>query len=302
MRIAIIGAGLAGLVAARRLGAAGRAVTLFEKSGGRGGRIATRRDGDAAFDHGAPLVHGLDADLARAAGGAAWRDGIVGRPGNSSLGRALAVGLDIRDRTRVTGLASDASGWHLALAARPGTASPETAGPFAAVLLAIPAPQARDLLGRQAAAFAGLGSVAMAPGLTMMARFAAAFPGPAWRDDLQAPLGLALRDTAKPGRPPGEAWVIHADPAFAAAALEAPPQETGARLLTAFRAASGAGEPLATQVHRWRYARTTRPLGAPCLWSPALALGLAGDWCLGADAGCAAASGAALADAVLAAA
>jgi len=57
MTIAIIGAGLAGLACADKLAAAGRAVTLFDKGRGPGGRMSTRRretaDGVACWDHGA---------------------------------------------------------------------------------------------------------------------------------------------------------------------------------------------------------------------------------------------------------
>lgn len=294
MSIAIIGAGLAGLSAARHLTAAGAAVTLFEKSGGRGGRVATRRTETGAFDHGAPLLHGLDDATIRAAGAMPWRDGVIGVPGNSSLGRALADGLDVRDRTRATGLAAQDGGWCLECEEK------TKAGPFDRVLIAIPAPQAGALLGPLAAQFPALATVAMAPGLTLMARFAEPVPGADWHDDLASPLGLAIRNGAKPGRPAREAWVLHADPAFAVDNLEAPPEENAARLLSAFRDATGASAPVEAHLHRWRYARTTKALGAPCLWSAALGIGLAGDWCLGPDAGCALASGAALADAVLA--
>ena len=51
--IAIVGAGIAGLAAARRLRAAGLTCTLFDKSPGLGGRMATRREGYLRFDHGA---------------------------------------------------------------------------------------------------------------------------------------------------------------------------------------------------------------------------------------------------------
>lgn len=49
----IIGAGISGLVLARRLQASGLSVLILEKSRGVGGRIATRRDGPATYDHGA---------------------------------------------------------------------------------------------------------------------------------------------------------------------------------------------------------------------------------------------------------
>jgi renalase len=53
LKIAIIGAGMAGLSAATHLVENGHSVTVFEKSRGIGGRMSTRREGDFEFDHGA---------------------------------------------------------------------------------------------------------------------------------------------------------------------------------------------------------------------------------------------------------
>ncbi len=53
MRIIIIGAGLAGLIAARELDAAGADVLVLDKGRSPGGRLATRRVGGATLDHGA---------------------------------------------------------------------------------------------------------------------------------------------------------------------------------------------------------------------------------------------------------
>lgn len=57
----VIGAGMAGIIAARRLQKKGVQVTVLEKSKGFGGRMATRRVGEAVFDHGAQFltVHGM---------------------------------------------------------------------------------------------------------------------------------------------------------------------------------------------------------------------------------------------------
>jgi len=54
--VAIVGAGMAGLAAARRLTAAGQKVVLFEKSTGVGGRVATRRVEGCILDHGAQVI------------------------------------------------------------------------------------------------------------------------------------------------------------------------------------------------------------------------------------------------------
>lgn len=51
--IAIIGAGMAGITAARTLQQAGHRVTIIEKSKGVGGRMSTRRSELGGFDHGA---------------------------------------------------------------------------------------------------------------------------------------------------------------------------------------------------------------------------------------------------------
>lgn len=51
--ITVVGAGIAGVAAARRLVALGHGVRVIEKSRGVGGRMASQRRGDATFDHGA---------------------------------------------------------------------------------------------------------------------------------------------------------------------------------------------------------------------------------------------------------
>lgn len=54
--VAIIGAGMAGLSAARRLSQAGCRIVLYEKSRGVGGRVATRRIEGCILDHGAQVI------------------------------------------------------------------------------------------------------------------------------------------------------------------------------------------------------------------------------------------------------
>jgi renalase len=53
MRVVVIGAGIAGLVAARDLTTVGAEVLVIERASSVGGRMATRRIGDATLDHGA---------------------------------------------------------------------------------------------------------------------------------------------------------------------------------------------------------------------------------------------------------
>jgi renalase len=51
--VAVIGAGVAGLICAQQLRHAGYSVVIIEKSRGAGGRLATRRLHDTRADHGA---------------------------------------------------------------------------------------------------------------------------------------------------------------------------------------------------------------------------------------------------------
>lgn len=53
MRIVVIGAGLAGLTAARILNDRGHDVVVVDKGGKPGGRMSTRRTEHGCFDHGA---------------------------------------------------------------------------------------------------------------------------------------------------------------------------------------------------------------------------------------------------------
>ena len=54
-RVVVVGAGIAGLVAARELSSK-HEVVVVDKGRGVGGRLATRRAGDASFDHGAQFI------------------------------------------------------------------------------------------------------------------------------------------------------------------------------------------------------------------------------------------------------
>ena len=80
--VVIIGAGIAGLAAAAELVASGRRVVVLEKSRGVGGRMATRRVGEAVCDHGAqfftvrsPAFGGMVAEAHEAGAVATWCEG-----------------------------------------------------------------------------------------------------------------------------------------------------------------------------------------------------------------------------------
>ena len=55
-QVLVIGAGIAGLVAAAEIQRAGWRVLVIDKGRGVGGRVASRRIGGATFDHGAQFI------------------------------------------------------------------------------------------------------------------------------------------------------------------------------------------------------------------------------------------------------
>ncbi|MDN3566574.1 NAD(P)-binding protein [Paeniroseomonas aquatica] len=315
-RVAVVGAGLAGLACARALAAAGAVATLFDKGRAAGGRLATRRGEGGQYDHGAQYLTargpGFAAALA-AAGAAPWGGAgrWVGTPGMSALPRALAAGLDLRAARHVGSLAGGPGAWRLrhwdAALVRPGRPlpgiAPEEDGPFDAVALALPPAQAAPLVAAHAPGLPPrLAAVRIAPCWTVMLGFAARLPLPDSLRPGTGPIGWAARDSSKPGRDAGrECWVVQAGPDWSRAWLEAAPAAVIPPLLQAL--ADLAGGPLPAldhaAAHRWRYSLVEAPLGQPCLWDPASRLGLAGDWCLGGRAEAAFDSGEALAAALL---
>lgn len=327
--IAIIGAGLAGLAAARRLTAAGMAVTLFDKGRGPGGRLSTRRAGDWRFDHGGQFVTARDpafqsvmAGLLRSGHAARWNGRIVrleadgsisphpverfvGTPGMNALIHGLAADLPPaaapRWGVRVASIAGGPGDWHLT-----GEEGADL-GHFTRLVLAMPAPQVVDLLRSPAPALAEqAGTAIMAPCWALMLGFAGATPDIGWDAAFVAgaggedrPFSWIAHDGAKPGRGGAASWVAHASPEWSARHLEETAEQVTGPLLTAFAAATGIhATPAFMAAHRWRYAIPTRPLEQGFLWDAGLGIGVAGDWCLEARAEAAFVSGHRLAGAM----
>jgi predicted NAD/FAD-dependent oxidoreductase len=311
--VAIIGAGLAGISAARVLMAQGHAVTIFDKGRGPGGRLATRRieaEGrKLQFDHGAQYLRAEGAGFAAAlaeAGTAPWPDAArrVGVPSMSAVPRALLGAIPCVASRHVGQITGSPGAWML----RPGKplpdGAPEEAGPFAAVLLTMPATQAREVLGHTAPGLhEALANIRYAPCWTVMASFDAPLPLPETLRPEAHAIGWAARDSAKPGRDARqENWVIQAGPVWTRANLEVSAEEIARPLLAELGAFSSAPlpTPFMAVAHRWRYSLLEAPLGEPYLWDATARIGYASDGCIGGRAEAAWDSGAALAARVLA--
>ncbi|GAB5347814.1 NAD(P)/FAD-dependent oxidoreductase [Alteriqipengyuania sp. 357] len=294
MKIAIIGAGMAGLTCGLRLRDSGHEVSLFDKGRGAGGRMATRRiehDGQTFhFDHGAQYFTARDPDFVQQVEdwsrngvvdrwSAAGQDVWVGTPGMNAPIRAMADALGVRFVRRVYAVARVDSRWRLA-----GEDLPS--GLFDAVVVATPAEQAAPLLEPHSREMGDSAHwVGSAPCWSAMVVFAGRVDAPDTLSDVLpdgGTIGWAARNSAKPGRDAAqECWTIHASPDWSRTHLEERPADVCAELVDAFVQQVGALPPVIVRdAHRWRYAMVEKN-DEDALWDTTLRLGACGDWLSG---------------------
>ncbi len=274
-RVAIVGAGLAGIGAAQTLRAAGWETVVFEKSRSFGGRCATRNwDGDVV-DHGAQYftvgssdfarviranaqnaVHPIDAPLCNHNGSSfPEKKRYYHREGNNRLARALADGLEIRFETPVPPPHPLAHGWEVC-----GEA-------FDHIITTAPLPQSTALFGLSQEV-----GETYEPCLTLLARYWGEWLGrtPNRYGLAHAP-GSGLRWSAcenhkikrvQPGR---TVMVLHASAEFSRRHWDAAPTEWGPLLRAELEQAWEISKAHFDSqfAHRWRYSRTARPADLP---------------------------------------
>lgn len=302
--IAVIGAGMAGAASARRLSEAGARVTIFDKSRGIGGRIATRRMHGGAFDHGAQFMRAKGARFAakldewRAAGIVdLWDDErYVGVPAMNAPVRALIGDIPVVFSFGASAITPDAGRWRIA------RDSGEVTEPYDAVVCAIPSPQVQPLLGSAGWSPKGLADASYAPCWSAM--FGYEYPVEiedyiALEDDT---IAWIADNGSKPERALDKSCiVVHATPEWSREHLELEAEDVLRMLFMRFAGITGLMDPPSYgAAHRWRYAMVEKPLGGTHLWNAGERLGACGDWCIGPRIEAAFDSGEALADAIIA--
>ena len=222
----------------------------------------------------------------------------VATPGMSALVKdwiqPLQANGQVHFETQVTRIQADGLSpkrWQLRTEG-PGVTTSVHSG-FDAVIMAVPSAQAHALLMSSQIArpiMGEIGKVTVAPCWTLLLAFPqAAQPslahlGPQWNAARSTHHRIAwlARESSKPGRGPIERWTVQASPEWSQRHLEDDKERVKAKLLKAFTEVTGIrAEPPFAEVHRWRYAQTTQPLGTSHLWDAKLGIGACGDWCLG---------------------
>ncbi len=292
---------MTGLACARVLRRAGFYVEVFEKDRIIGGRMATVRASMTTFDHGSQYVTARSSqfrdylqELAGTGYVAPWapramigeqgegqvNNWFVGTPGMSAMVRPLAESVRIHTNRSVHTIGKMNDSWHLWF-------DDETsAGPFAAIAITVPAPQAQYLLGPLDELAEPLSRVRMAPCWALMVKLdVPVLPEQDVYSDMSEVIRWVARNNTKPGRASrtGETVVIHASQGYSRETEDAPPEEIAEELWAEVSHVLDLPEvrPTYMAAHLWKHGLVDQSLGESYIFSSEHNVGIAGDWCSG---------------------
>ncbi|QWE28163.1 NAD(P)/FAD-dependent oxidoreductase [Polynucleobacter sp. AM-7D1] len=298
-RVAIIGAGIAGLSCARELQSHGLSADVYEKSRGPSGRMSTRRTPDWSAGHGAQYFTARDPRFIQEVqhwiktGSAAiwkpklkvyeagvWRDSnseeirYVGTPNMNSPGKHLAEELSIQYEATISQMQRRSGKWHLQC-----NEIGDIPTLYDVVVLAIPAPQSsvliKDLDDRASRITA---TAEMKACWTMMAHlphqlttdFDAAFIN-------QEIISWICQNRSKPMRQ-SNLWTIHGNPSWSQENVEISKEDAQDQMLKCLTSLGFNCEDAEISMHRWRYASGGLQNPMNFLLLSDIGLGLCGDW------------------------
>jgi renalase len=300
----IIGAGMAGLTAARVLQLRGWNVAVFDKGRGVGGRLATRWSEDetghrAFYDHGAQfftvrdaafqtqvddwLARGLVKEWARGFADASGQPQHDGHPrycavnGMNSLARDLARDLAVTTNAQVASVKPQDNGWRVTMASGASCTA-------AALLLTPPVEQSLTLLDAGAVRLAdeirvALERISYDPCFALLVELEAPsrLPEPGALQSRGEPIAWIGDNHRKGISPDAFTVTLHSGPEFTREHWDAPHELVAQKLL--HTANDWLRAPVKRwQVHRWRYSQPVVTHPESCLFTDKPApLAFAGD-------------------------
>lgn len=299
-RVAVIGAGVAGLAAARRLHEASIDCLVFEAGRRPGGRLATQKQHGRQFDHGTQYLTphsrrsavlfskwrklgwiktwpalALELPERKKIDTSSWH---VAVPSQASLAEHLAEGLQLQVRTAITEIEGEPEARHLV------DSNGQRWGPYEIVLCALAAEPSAAILRPFPELAALAGQVQTRPCLAtmvmfeeeVMVDFEAAFLN-------DGPLAWVCREASKPERLEQECWTLHATDSWSRSHLDTSVEEVASLMLSAFAELCPVELPAISycRSHRWRHALAEGALALPFCYDDQLKIGVAGDWCSG---------------------
>lgn len=319
--VAIIGAGMAGITCASKLGLEIPEVHVYERYASAGGRMTSVQFGQFQCDIGAQYFtagtedfanhlqgweeewlidrwHGWLVELQN--GQAMTRDDevirYIGRPGNNSIVQHVAALCDVRYNTDIIELQRKGKQWLLKDAAG------NQHGPYDAVVIAVPAPEAVNLLAASPRMARKASTIEMQPSWIVMLGYQQPLNmGFDAANLIDSDITWMANNASKPGREGEEVWLLQAGNEWSNDHLELAPEAVIDYMVQEFNQATGntIAQPDFAQAYLWRYSLVVNPLGEGCLYHDKLNLGACGDWCQFARVEGAFCSGVAMAERIL---
>ncbi len=273
--VLVVGAGMAGLVAAENLSKTGLSVVCVEKARGSGGRLSSKRvrsahtGEDLSFDLGCTSFTAYS-ELFRAQLESWVTQGVadvwhyshtqgthyVGTPRNSSITRNLADRLDVTFSTRITALLREGDEW-CAYVGEPSEQKLYCRAKH--VVLAIPPQQAADLLDNEHPFKSALSEPVLLPQWVLMLHVKGHLQlSQHFYELTDSPIHRLILEESKPGRTEqgsSQIWVIQASPEWSAECIDESRDKVANQLIAAL--ASLTGSPVIVEdqlLHRWLYA------------------------------------------------
>ena len=301
--IAIIGNGLSALTLAHALKDVA-AITLFEKSRGFGGRMATRRAAPFSFDHGAqffsvktdifqtflrPLInsgivkvwHARFAEIGpdETFSSRIWDDDpphYVGTPVMNSIGKHLSQGLNIKLETRVAAI-QKTDQWQVI------DDNDKELGSFDWVISTIPSRQAHDILPPSVSFYPDISNIKMNACFSLMLGFDQPLP---LDFDVAHVSGADISwvsvNSSKPDRPDHYCLLIHSTNAWADEHLLSDREDVLRHLCEQTNRILGhdVSGAVYKDLHGWHFANIEKQAGPTHYIDPEAQIAACGDWCI----------------------
>lgn len=312
-KVAIIGAGIAGLTALQDLAEHGASVTIFDKSRGSGGRISSKKVGESSWDMGAQFMRAHTPEFAAELeqwnnkgwiaewpitpwiideqGAKPSPDNVrrfVGMPRMTGLSRGLLeAAAEFITQTRIVSTEFISSKtisdktkaqWYLI------DDKGQRFGPFDSLVINVPPEQALPLLPANSPFKEQIQNFTMQPCWTLLLGFAEPLATEISAAFVKTgPLAWIARNTTKPSRVANtdDAWVIQASHEWSQAHVDASREDVLNALTQAFADSLGIDLPSArdTWLHRWLFSIPAQAPELGALHDNAHNLAICGDWC-----------------------